>query len=309
MVGEAVLTLQPIKWTTDIGEFRIHAPGSKDQKPLSLLEPEQAFRNQEAKIGRMDALSQRADTLWLEIETEVTSELSEAQIMAQLEPAMHQVVYRFLRLLRRKLPETPMRIPAELLCNESFSWQPSQLSWKFPSNVTRVVVWVFPQTGLTKERWEQLRGELISGADTELWEDFLLDAKVALHEGDLIRATLYAAIACETFIKHHTKEVLTRIGVSNRFWSYISSQEPQIRAIRYYGPILHLITGHSLEDENKELYKSLEHLFTERNKIMHEGKHLFSDEERRRLGDDIRAAEQAIPWVCNLENRSKLETL
>lgn len=278
---EETLKLEPIRFATDMGNFVIY--------PLS------------STYGKLDGGPQRqeADTLCVDITVDVDPSMGEKELLTKLDAEMRQHIYRLLRLLRHKLEKTPFPLPAELHCKVSFEREKPELGWQLLASYGPLTLTVIPRdAGLTEKSWRELEKELASGLDTELWEDFLLDSKVALAEKSLIRGALYAAIACETFIKQHTEKVGAKI--SGKFWNYLSSQEPEIRAIRYYGPILHLVTGHSLEDENRELYKSLKHLFTARNKIMHEGKRSFSDDEERRLRNDIKAVEQAISWVRNL---------
>ena len=169
-----------------------------------------------------------------------------------------------------------------------------------------ILVQVSPQdTTITAEQWPEMEKELASDIDTEIWEDFLLDSKVALRENDLHRATLYAAIACETFIKHQIKLMASKHNISNKFVNFIDGQEPSSRAVRYYGPILHLVTGRSLEDEENELYKSIESIMKKRNKIMHEGKRSFTKDECTQIANDIGKMEEAISWVLNSSKESK----
>lgn len=283
---EETLKQGPIKFTTDMGHFVIDIPSFTDGKTTQ------------------GPQWQEADTLHVNITVDIDPSVDETECSAKLDAEVRQQACRFLRLLRRKLPETafPVSSPAELVCRVSFERGKIDPGWQLLASYGPFRVEVIPQgAGITDQRWQELEKELASGVDTELWEDFLLDSKVALKEGALIRGVLYAAIACETFIKQYTKKVATKRGVSEKFWKYLSSPEPDIRTIKYYGPILHLVTGYSLEDENKELYKSLERLFKERNKIMHEGKRSFSEDEDRRLRNDIGGVQQAISWVINLQ--------
>ena len=280
IAGKEMLRLEPIKFATDIGDFVIHPPDSKGRKPEG------------------DSQPWKADTLWVDIISDADPSLSREELLAKLNAGMQKHVHRFLRLLRRKLPEIPRPLPAELDYSTSFDWEKPKPGWQLLAE-TSIVIKVSPQGGLTQERWQELEKELTSGIDTELWEDFLLDSKVALAEDSLIRGVLYAAIACETFIKQYTQIAATKKGISKIFWDYINSRETDIRAVRYYGPILHLVIGHSLENEENEIYKSLERIFKKRNEIMHEGNRSFSKDERIILINDIGKVKEAISWVLN----------
>jgi len=275
--------LEPIKFATHTGNFIIYPPSYKEGEAAG------------------ESQWQEVNTLSVDITTDVDSSVGENEFFAKMSTEMREHVYRFLRLARRKVPGSPFPLPSQIPYHVSYERGNSKLGWQLLAGAHITVKIIPNEASVTQESWLELGEELASGLDTELWEDFLLDSKVALGEDSLIRGVLYAAIACETFIKRYTRKIAYMRGVSKEFWEYLSSQEPEIRAIRYYGPILHLVTGHSLEKENKELYKSLNRLFHERNKIMHEGKRSFSDEEQHRLGNDIREAEQAISWVLNLQ--------
>jgi hypothetical protein len=306
MTGEEVLKREPIRLASDAGEFAIYPPGFKDRKPESYVPSKEGFSDLEMKAARLDSQLWNADTVWVDATVELDPSLSNEQVTGGLEADIQNDVYRFLRLLRRKLPETPIPMPTALSRSVTFVQHAPQPGWQLLAEIGPLTIKVVPrEAGLTAERWEELRDELTSGADTELWEDFLLDTKVALDEGDLIRATLYAAITCESFIKQYTKQVATKVGLSKKFFNYLDSREPEIRAVRYYGPVLHLITGHSLEDENKELYRALEQLFKERNSIMHKGKRSFSEGESSKLKDNISRVEQAVSWVRNLPSKEQ----
>lgn len=274
-----ILEFEPLKFTRDFGDFTMYVRTSKDQgtgKSMNLI-------------------------LHVNVTSDIKLDADEREFINQLDAEVKQLAYRFLRLLRRKLPEMLFNLPADLLSSVSYNREKPQPHWQILASTELRVEAVPQDAGITTDKWRELERELASGEDTEIWEDFLLDAKVALKESDLHRATLYTAIACETFIKQYTQIAATKQGISKVFWDYINSRETDIRAIKYYGPLLHLVTDHSLKDEENELYKSLERTFKKRNKIMHEGKRSFSADEVYRLRNDIQAAEQAISWVRNLQ--------
>ena len=298
MTGWGVLKLEPIKLATESSIVTIHSPGSKDRKPRSYAEPEQKGYTITTTFGSKGRKSWSADTLWIDVEKEVDPEISHKEAQDILHRDINIVLKRFFKLLRQKLPETPISLPVELSYYATISL-PSGEYLFITGSPNMGFKLISKEAFFNKKKWAELHAEMVSGVEPEFWEDFIIDANVALEEKDLNRATLYAAIACETFIKQYTKKAAVKRGVSEKFWNYLNSRETDIRAIRYYGPILHLVTGHSLEDEKNELYESLERIFKKRNKIMHEGKRSFSRDERIILINDIGRLKEAISWVLN----------
>jgi len=306
MNGDEVLNLEPIKIMTDFGEATIYPPGSKERKPRTYVEPKKTGHLGEAKLEVTPPSSfWEADTLWIDVETEVTPELSRGDHI-KLDRDVHYLVLRFLRLLRRKLPEMPFPLPTDWMPRIAFEWeseQPGQLAGVAPTtpSVIRVVP---PEAGTTVAKWRELEQQLNSGVETELWEDFIVDAKVALQEDDLNRATLYAAIGCEIFVKGYTEKAARNAGISQKFWKYLESRRPRVSD--FYDSVLHLVKGHSLRAENLEMYKLVERLNRARNDIMHRGKlSLPKDKTNRlrkvnKLREDIQGVGQVISWVCGL---------
>lgn len=267
-------------------------------KPLQFTGPTGIFslcikEHKQRKIGAFPEY-----VLQVNVITDVKS-VEECELIEQVESDIENLVYRFFRLLRHKIPNIPFNLPKDLLSAVQYNWEKPKPHWhimgmrEIPVKVSR------QDTIITVEQWIEIEKELASDVDTEIWEDFLLDAKVALRENDMHKATLYAAIACETFIKYQIRLMAPIQKISNKFIKFIDGQEPDIRTLRYYGPILHLVSGRSLEDEESELYKSLERIMRKRNKIMHEGKRLFNKDECAQLVFDIGNMEKAISWVLN----------
>jgi hypothetical protein len=303
MAGEEVLRLDPIKVATHIGEVVIYPPGSQGRKPESYVEPKQGHAIGEIRwdFGKRDSPLWQADTLWVDIKTDMTRVSSWEEIHGKLDKEMREFVSRLLRLVRRKLPEAPMALPAHLPFSVNLEWgrQPPG-HYPVASTVGYHIKVVPPGAGINKERWRELQQEMSSGVDTELYEDFVADARVALEEDDLNRATLYSAIACEIFVKEYTEKAAKEASISPKFWEYLKSRQP--RVLDYYDSILHLVKGHSLRKENPTIYKLLDQLYEARNKIMHEGKlpPSWSKVKVGQLREDIRRVEQVISWVCGL---------
>lgn len=304
MNGEQVLKSEPIKLQTSIGEVSIYPPGSKDRKPKNYIPPEKGFP--EGKLLGPESKLWNADTLWIDIETEATPEFPRKE-RRKLERETQELTFRFLRLLRRVIPEKPIPLPKSpksLLISTAFQWetpQEGQLVYSGPTTPDTIII-VPPQAGLTKQKWKDLGKKLSSGVETELWEDFIVDAKVALDEDDLNRAIIYSAIACETFIKEYTEKSAIEKGISQTFWKYLKDPSTETRVLTYYDQVLHLVKGHSMKTENKNSYNKLVRIFRARNKIMHEGKipPSWNRDKINQLNDDIREVEQIISWVSGL---------
>jgi hypothetical protein len=300
IAGEEVLTLKPIKLTTNIGQITIYPPGSRERKPESYIEPKHPF------ITQVDVRTETpyfwdADTIWVDVRTDIAT-MSSKDIHAKSDKEMHELVSRFLRLVRRKLPEAPMPLPTSLPFSTSVEWdrEPLEPHHTAGISVPHAFKVVPHEAGLTTGRWSELKQEISSGADTELYEDFVADARVALEEDDLNRATLYSAIACEIFVKEYTEKAAKEASISPKFWEYLKSRQP--RVLDYYDSILHLVKGHSLRKENPTFYKLLDQLYEARNKIVHEGKlsPSWSKVKVGQLREDIRRVEQVISWVRGL---------
>jgi hypothetical protein len=274
--------LEPIRLATQVGHLVIH--------PLICEDP---------KGGHWEKI----DTLCVDLAVEAAQSIEEKELLDRLNKEMRNQVIRFLKLLRRKLPETPFSVPSadELVCRVSYEWEKLPKEWQLLGSCGPFTVHVLPnEAGITSKRWQELAEEFTLERDTELWEDFLLDTKVALKEDDLNRATLYAAIACEIFIKEYTERAAKEKDISQKFWKYLKSRRP--RVVDYYDSVLHLIKNRSLRTKNQKLYDSLNRLYAARNEIMHEGKLSASQSKDKiqKLREDIREAEQVISCVREL---------
>jgi hypothetical protein len=301
MAGEEVLKLEPIKLQTSVGEITIYPPGREDRQPESYIAPEKGFPK--ATLSVPGSKLWDADTLWIDIETNATPEFPKEE-QRKLERKMHELIFRLLKLLRRKLPEMPMSLPRDLLPTTVFQWEPQQAGQLISSVPTSpfVVRVISQEASLTKDKWAELQQEMRSEEYTELYEDFIADSKAALDEDDLNRATIYAAIACEIFIKEYTEKAAKEKGISQIFWEYLKDPNTETRVRTYYDQVLHLVKGHSMKRENKETYNRLDRIFKARNKIMHEGKipSSWNRDRINQLREDIREVEQIISWVREL---------
>jgi len=237
-----------------------------------------------------------SNSFMMDIETDIKSDHE----LDKLDKEAEGIAYKYLRLLRVKLSSTPISLPERLQFLVRYKWSDSPPPVSNPHGHTSPIpVYVLSKdAGLTKDKWEEIQKELRSGVDTELWEDFIIDARVALRKDDFNQATIYAAIACEIFIKRYTEKVAKDRGISKEAWERLKNRRP--RVLEYYDSILHLVTNHSLNTEQEELYKSIQQLFSTRNKIMHEGNLQITDDDCQSLVSIINAGEKAIKWVRQL---------
>lgn len=277
---EKILEFEPLKFTRDFGDFTMYVRKSKYQRTGTSMSP----------------------ILHVDVTSDIKLDADEREFINQLDAEVKRLAYRFLRLLRRKLPEMPFNLPANLLSSVSYNREKPQPHWQILASTELRVEAVPQDAGITTDKWRELEGELASGEDTEIWEDFLLDAKVALKEDDLNRATIYVAIACEIFIKEYTAKSAKEKGISQIFWEYLKDPNTETKVRAYYDQVLHLVKGHSMKRENKETYNRLDRIFQARNKIMHEGKipSSWNRDKINQLGEDIRKVEQIISWVRGL---------
>lgn len=139
----------------------------------------------------------------------------------------------------------------------------------------------------------QLREEL------PLWARVLADARYYTWSDEWAapeRAVLLAAVACELAAKETLREsahaetgALVELLLERpRDWS--------LAAVSLFDEHLRLVTGHSLRDDDRELWKQVNSLFQERNRIAHRGARM--DGETARMLVD--SAVQATEWLATV---------
>jgi len=251
--------------------------------------------------GRVDA-----DSICVFVQKDFINGLSQDEAeksFSKLDIDVQYHILRLLRLMRRHIPKISINLPTELAYKALFRCDEETLknilwSGKHGDEIKITSL----QSYLDQNKWTKLRKEIKNEVDTELWEDFIYDAKAALAEHDFTKAVIYAAIACEVFIKNYIEEAAKKGGINKEALERLKSRRP--RVLEYYDSILHLVTNHSLNIEHEELYKSIQQLFTTRNKIMHEGKTSVTQEKCETIEDMIKKAESTIAWVSSIKARS-----
>ncbi len=294
-------TQRPIIINKDIEQIKIYPPGYNCEK---------VWKRIQGKHLRIEGRSsqtniQNADSFSILIEKDsYASNKDEAEAeYKKLDAEIEYLAFKMMRLFRKHLPKTPIALPNQLqykcLC-KSDSESLKNILWSRPSR-GNTVIYMSSQYYLDREKWSALRKAIRNHVDTEMWEDFIYDANAALESRDFTKAITYAAIACEVFIKEYTEKAAKEAGISKIFWKYLKSRQP--RSVDYYDSILHLVKGHSLRAENRKIYELVDLLYKARNKVMHEGKRSFSEDEHSRLRKYIGAVEEAISWVLNPKSK------
>ena len=303
--GEEVLAQEPIRMITSMGEAVIHPPGSKDKKPQSYVEPQQAPIVDFRVGGEYSSNFWQADTIWIDLTTDITPSISGKELSEQLLSEMQRILLRLVRLLRQRCQEPPIPLPKRPK-EFGFTIQPHAPRLKppfthFSGKPVPIDVFIPQDGGLTGERWEEVRQDIASGAMSELCDEFIVDAKVALQlEQDANRAILYAAIACEIFIKEYSEKAAKEAGIDQPLWEYLTDR--RLKVLEYYDEILSLLKHRSLPKEEPDIYEQVEYLFRARNSIMHTGKPQYKD----RNGQLVNLTVPPVAPVRQLIDRASL---
>lgn len=145
---------------------------------------------------------------------------------------------------------------------------------------------------LTREVAESLLDEVAAEAEPLQWETFLADASGMI---EIKHSVVMAAIACEAAVKATLQEAasdeqkeLVRIMLhSPRDFSMVA------RSL-FHEPCL-AVLGRSPKQDRRDLYKQVDHLFEDRNAIVHGLPANLRDPDT--LVEEIDAARDAIAWL------------
>jgi len=294
-------TRRPITINTDIEQIKIYPPGYNCEKVWKRIQG----KHLRGEIGVSQVNIQKADSFSILIEKDsYASNKDEAAAEYEiLDTEIERLAFKIMRLFRKHLPKTPIALPNQLQYKCLCKCDSESLKNTLWSRASRgnTVIYTSSQYYLDREKWSALKKAIRNDADTEIWEDFIYDANAALESHDFTKAVIYAAIACEVFIKNYTEGVKEGV-ISKEAWERLKNRRP--RVLEYYDSILHLVTNHSLNIEQEDLYKSMQQLFAIRNKIMHEGKTSVTQEKDETIEDMIKKVESTIAWVSNIKVRS-----
>lgn len=130
----------------------------------------------------------------------------------------------------------------------------------------------------------------------KLWEEILSDAQTSAFEGNIRRAVIELAIACEVFAKHKV------FGGSNySALAFEALEDKRIVSVR----VLDLISIGAIGMPNGSFkvfdpyaYKDVDHLFRARNKVAHRGDPIFKDDRDKLHMVDVKLLRQ---WWGSVE--------
>lgn len=124
--------------------------------------------------------------------------------------------------------------------------------------------------------------------EQDFYEEILSDAKDAVATGNIRRAVLELAIACEVAIKHVYFE---HESFADSDYSYYEEKGiARARVLDFVDVIAFRTFGHSLKTDDTECFKKLSYLFRCRNKVAHLGTPVFRDDR----GLDVTANEALL---------------
>jgi hypothetical protein len=158
-----------------------------------------------------------------------------------------------------------------------------------------------PQSVISRDVHTTLLRKISEGTKPKVAEILLNDAKYVGLESDhpdLRQAVLLAAIACEVKVK----DVLTALAspdqkpILSRLLGNPRGRSMSAAALFDKG--MDSICNRSLRKEDMTLYRNIEHLFQDRNKIAHKGGKGVSDDKV--LRGHIKAATWAFVWLNEL---------
>lgn len=171
---------------------------------------------------------------------------------------------RWLRVMRWKCDDSSIGRP-EILGSET-GWATC-----LRDDVTKKDIWAVPRPSLielkdpiTVERWNAVESALKNGSRPLVYYDFMFDGIEHLNNGDLQRAVLDFAVACECCIR---KSIMSSLPVNwNNIREYID-KAPIRTAIN----VLPEVLSNEKERAIDKLQPILHQLFDDRNDIMHSG--------------------------------------
>jgi hypothetical protein len=163
----------------------------------------------------------------------------------------------------------------------------------------KTVVSVLNDRGaLTERSVNEVIERAATGAEVPTAAALIADAMHMLRgtEPDLKRAVLSAAIAAELLIKEALR---VRAKPDAALMVDVLLDNPRdfsVAAAALFDKPLAAVCGHSLKDEDRDLYVRIQRLFERRNSIAHRG----ADIPRPEAADSVRAARDVADWLSEL---------
>jgi hypothetical protein len=149
---------------------------------------------------------------------------------------------------------------------------------------------------ITPDKQSEIVNKLEAGDLPTLAKSFLYDALFLTNQnGDPAQAVLYAAIACEVQIKVALIALASdeQLGLVSALLE--NPRDFSLAAASLYDKGLKAVTGRSLREENRDLYKKVSKLFEDRNAVAHRGQGPSNSVATA----DVNAAKEAIEWLLS----------
>lgn len=120
--------------------------------------------------------------------------------------------------------------------------------------------------------------------DASLTDEILSDAQSAWFEGNLRRAVLELAIACEVIVKRHFFAGDSPAGAA---FDYLEDKaKVSVRIPELIDRVCTEAFARSFRDDHPDRYRDVDHLFRCRNKVAHRGELSFRDDGGRKIDVD-----------------------
>lgn len=158
---------------------------------------------------------------------------------------------------------------------------------------------------LTPDRDEELQLALSHPVEPALYEEILSDAQAAIFRGNLRRAVLEMAIACEVAVK---QTFFAGSTISVRAYEYLEdTRRLSVPVIELIDGVSKYAVGQSFRDLNQTAFRHIDHLFRCRNKVAHRGVLTYRDDgakwhnvDRQTLEEWWVALDQLLGWLRGL---------
>ena len=187
-----------------------------------------------------------------------------------------EAINRLIRFFKFKL-KTPFlnELPNGHHCFENATWTDASGNEVGKGTVVFVakgVLGLWGQLGVQKlapESKESLRAALRDPTVPTLYEEILSDAQTALFEGNIRRAVLELAIACEIIIK---RKIFSEESPAGAAFDYLEDKsQVRVRVLDFIDRIAVEAFGKSFRVDQGDHFNNIDHLFRCRNKVAHRG--------------------------------------
>jgi hypothetical protein len=144
----------------------------------------------------------------------------------------------------------------------------------------------FGIVSLTAEGKKELEKAIEKEIIVELYENILSDAQASIFQGNLRRAVLEMAMACELAIKQTYFSKSSPAGLALEFMEDSKNLSPRIRLTSYLTNIAEYALGEKFEDVSSPAdMVNIENLFHGRDKVVHRGELCYKSEKDKNSHD------------------------